>query len=478
MKYKALSMVVFFAAASAFADGGYFPRIEVSQETVEAFREDAQRAFLYYDADTGDQRLVLDVQTAAFSGDFVWLVPIPHVPADGADFLDTAVAEVPSEGFADLAALADPEISLVVHEVRESFGATGGFFACAPMAGGGSDSQRAEQDLAPEEDTWAQRSTDSYVVSLYTGTDFDQFVSHIAADIGAGTADAVEAGRDALEGYFSADLVEDDTIAGPFSMVILEGSRREEAASSPAIRLDFPTDAPFFALTVSQVGFEGHMEVEVFTAGPLPVLPADGSIPFRAEIDFLDGTFGFGEEFAGGYNYWFYDPPDYSAASGFVSRSDLEGAEFDARVEELIDEVRAAMGLQGLAQEHRSPQWTTGLPYLDGLGVASPSVVLTKYSRLYGSAADMEDIVFATPDPAETDVEELQRSFTGQVRIHAAVRADLEETQTGNADLSFLLALAFPAGIVVKRRLSRASFHNRGRKAVHTRRRGVRSVDP
>ncbi len=471
MKYHALCLVlclaVFLAVDSVYADGGYFPRVEVTQETVEAYREDAQRAFLFYDASSGKQRLVLDVRTAAFSGDFVWLVPIPHVPDDPAAFLGSEVSEVSADGFDDLAAITDPDVTLVIHEVREPYASTGFSFACAPAAPGNTTAETSEQDLDSTDDTWAQRSTDSYALSLYTGDDFDQFVNNVSTDIGAGTASAVAAGRDALEGYFDATLLQDDGIPGPFSMLILEGTRQDEIASSPAVRLDYPTDAPFFALTVSQVGFEEHMDVAVFTAGPLPVFPTAGSIPFLAEIDFLDGTYVFGY----GYDYWFYYPPDYYEPVGFVSASSLEGSGFDTRVEELLGEVRAEMGRIGLAAEHRSLQWTADMPYLDGLESAAASLVLAKYSRVYGSAADLEDIVFTTPDPAETPVQELYRSFSGHIRVHAAVHADWEQAPTGSADLSFLLALVFPAGIAVKKRLSRSSLHDCRGKSVHPRRR-------
>ncbi len=56
-------------------------------------REPAQRALIRFDADTGYQRMILQVDFQGSTGDFAWLVPVPALP----DTLATAEFDILSE---------------------------------------------------------------------------------------------------------------------------------------------------------------------------------------------------------------------------------------------------------------------------------------------------------------------------------------------------------------------------------------------
>ena len=170
---------------------------EVGSEKIDPITETDQRAFVIYNPDEQTQRLVFDIRTEEFAGDFVWFIPIPQVPADAETFLAEAVTEVGPEGFAVLSEWAEPQISFDLFAVSDPPAPRSGFFfACAPLAGPPGVAMVRLADSQQLEDSgtvWAGRSTGSYQVSVYAGGDYDEFVTVVADTIGESTSAAVQA---------------------------------------------------------------------------------------------------------------------------------------------------------------------------------------------------------------------------------------------------------------------------------------------
>ncbi len=446
--------------------------------------ETDQRAFIYYDAATRIQRLVLDVRTAAFAGDFGWIVPIPHQPADAQSFLDTEVVEVDGAGFDELSAATEPTVELVRHYVTETAtpGRSGGFFACsAPLAGDGlpesTSSDKTEAEL--EQRAWGTRSTENYDLSLYSGSDFEAFLSFLEADAGfaTGTPDILrrEPAYSALAPYFVGGLVEGDDRAGPFSILILRSTRARDT-TPPAVQIDFPTDVPFFALTVSRPALAEEMNISLLLAGSEAFAPEAAVQAFKLELNMDEASYSVysDELLQKDEDYRFGAEVDFSgeiyySGRGYYIEDQLSGEGF---LDDLGAAVRGVVRLESEAGyiHDATLSITAGdIPFLDGstgdTGTELSSddeLWLSRYRRTATSWEHLSDLTFA---PVETDGH--SPAFTGKTVAHVSVDAEESTAATTGRirDLSILFPLAFPVYISIRRVMRKAGRSSRARKA-------------
>lgn len=451
-------------SGALFADG-IMISVDTGNTTTEAVAvpETDQRGFIYWDAESGLQRLVLEVRTAAFSGDSVWLIPIPHQPTDAQGFLDGSVEERPADGLDALFAATEPEVNVVAHQVTFEFHGPGMGFACAAAAPGDPTELGATTEEVAPPSPWGERSTESYNLSLYVGSSFDEFLSLLASEIGGApgerVADLVAAQQTNLSGYFgTAAGVAGDGEPGPFSMLVARGKRTRETAVTSVLQIDFPTEAPFFALTVSRGGFSEAMAVTLLVASRHALEPDATVEPYLMELS-LDAYY-YGDSSAAEYgNETGFDGSVYVPDFPQFAPADLAGAEFSAETARAIDLVAQRAAVFGRQAVLGPPEvaakgfgsveaGTNTLPYTTDLPAeARPQgydLWLSRYRRVYGAAAELQDVEF-TATTAEP--------FVGRVDVHVSVEA--EHT---SGDLSLLLALAFPGWVLVRRgrrRLSR-----------------------
>lgn len=454
-----LALLVLAAIAVAAYGDGALIAVDTGAATAQTFvvTETDQRAFLYYDSSGGIERLVLDVRSEAFSGDSLWLIPIPHQPASSQAYLEGSVSEVVSDGLDALFAATEPEINVIAHEVTVEFHSPGFGFACAPMTGGDTPVESGEPTTEEAEPTspWDERTTESYDLSLYVGSDFDEFLSLIATEIGGEAGERVQTvvadQREHLAGYFGEAVA---GRAGPFSMLLVRGRRSTEASVSSALQIDFPTESPFFALTVSRPGFGTRMSVTLLTAGPHPLEPDDGVEPYHLELalDYRNSGTEYGSEtvFDGSvYHpsmpYAFRDEfgePWFSEALAEAIDVATAGASFFGRQALLSPEQVAQAGFGSVSEATNELPYTTDLPA--GTNPAGHDLWLGRFRRVYATAGELSDVIFG---PA------VDEPFRGRVDAHISV--DAEEPV---GDLSIFFALAFPGWVSLRkvwRRLTR-----------------------
>ncbi len=441
------------AVALLYADGLPFPLVNsAGTEDLQPLNETDQRAFLIYDDSEGLQRVVLDVKTEEYEGDFVWFIPIPHVPLDGEVFLEDSITEVDAAGFDLLSEWTEPRFLLEVREIL--WYSSPSIFSCSP-ASGGQDSRL--QDSTSLDDSrasdWASRSTGSYQVSVYTGSSFDDFVAHVATEIGTDTSSALERARGSLIGYFDDSLSTDDGAPGPFAMLVLEGSRNTPSTSSPAVQIDTPTEAPFFALTVSRAAFVQTMDVSVYTAGEVPLEPAGAITPFEGHVilngwpvssEFAPGGIHLGREQE---NVDFYFADEVVTWGRYFDLDFIVSDSFESHYSAWMSYFRSRVSSAGYALEGRTTKESDEIPYLDGILGSSDEVTVSRFFRRYEDAEDLHDLVFEEAQRADwvgaTD------DYRGIVRLYAYYQIVVSNN---TADLSFLLPLVFPAWLLARRR--------------------------
>ena len=222
--------------------------------------------------------MVLDNKTEEYEGDFVWFIPIPHVPLDSETFLEDSVAEVDSAGLDLISEWTEPRFVLEVREVNRY--------------------------------------------------------------------------------------------------------------SSPAVQIDTPTEAPFFALTVSRAAFVQTMDVVVHTAGEVPLEPVGAITPFEGHVNL---------------NRWQVPSTEFAPSGIHLGRENTKVDRYF--VEDVVN-------------------WSG-----------------------YRDAEDLQDLVFEEAERFDwvgpTD------DYRGVVRLYAYYRTVVSNN---TADLSFLFPLVFPAWLLACRR--------------------------
>lgn len=420
-------------APVANADGAIVS-VETGSETATAqvATETHQRAFVYYDSTLPLQRTILDVRTADLNGSFLWVLPVPERPTDAQAYLAESVREVDADGLDELFALTEPTVQVVFHEVALEYRAPG--FACAAASGDRAHETGVTDTVAAEgEDPWAERSTESFDLSLYTGTELSELVSLAESEIGGSEGEAIalrlQHNAAAIDPYLGSSET------GPWSILLVRGTRVSNGGSWPALQIDAETDQAVFPLTISRPGLQDRMAVEIITCGVSNLEPEGAVKPYLIEVsvDTWEFTYGSGTDFSGAV---------YRPSFPVASREQADEPWF---VEELTAAIDFAVAIGGSeAWGHQAtikPQ--AGIPYTDDLS-PSDELWISRYRRVFTSAEQMADAVF---EPAGGE------EFLGRVLAHvSAYPSDRSVSAAATStDYSILFPISFPAWIAARR---------------------------
>jgi hypothetical protein len=286
--------------------------------------------------------------------------------------------------------------------------------------------------------------------------------------------------------------VQGDDRAGPFSILILQSTRSTET-TPPAVQIDFPTDVPFFALTVSRPALAEEMRISLLLAASEPYAPETPVQPFKLELNMDEARYAgfeasenylFGENVAFSGDIYFADWPYYE-------EEDVEGAEFMGELGAAVRNIVRIESEEGYLHDATLSMTAAEIPFLDGIsgdigtGLAEDDEIwVSRYRRTATSWEHLNDLTFAA---VEGDGD--PQAFRGKTVAHVSLDAETStawsagdaagsavqgsagsgdghavgsgEERGGIRDLSILFPLAFPAYISLRRLMLKATRSSR-----------------
>jgi hypothetical protein len=444
------------------ADGCIWYQLEESGTTDEesvAVAESAQHVLLYYDLSGSTESLVLSVETAEMAGGFVWVIPLPYIPASPTDA--AVVLESPTSGTEDdllslVAAYAEPRISVTRHyytvEPVKPF--RFGFGCALPAESGDAVDLKGSDD--PDDLDWnvdvlESGATDNFdytQISCGEYPDGSPDISSLLSWLHAHGFGYPSSGADSI----IASYAEQD-----YSFLVVSGRETDTTGAHSQLSITFPTSRIVYPMAISSLGLGPAMDLAITVCCASPLSPLSVSV-----TDFLLAYL-YNE---GSWIQLSRENPSNEAtvihggsepyAWMLLSPTEATGEQFQsALIEEVAQRRRNGVFWQDAALSLTN---SGDAELFAALGAALPedAVVpgelwLTAFFTCYTDPAEMFDIVFQPAAQAE---------FQAEVFVHV----DIEEStdDASRSDLSLAFPVLFLVWTQASRRRSRAGQRRRG----------------
>ena len=387
--------------------------------------EEAQRGFLYFDADTGTQSLIVEVRTQEFQGSFVWLIPLPYVPADvseNADVEEHTIGAGEDRFFELLREVTRPTVYVETHqyfydsyEGYPDYPDYGFGCGCRMLLYGALDgvNELAENSSDETEEPiifWETGLTENFAYRQLIVTDQQ----------GDGVDGALELeswlyehGYGRIAGATRGMLAQ--YVSRGFSFLLITGNKANLSPVHSRVRITYTCDVTaYFPLYISSVGLAGSMNVELYVCGSDYLEPiSEEASDLLLAYHYNSETFAeLGRTTAEAESESFYqtiEPFDYE----FVYSTDRDAADFTDLLLEKIDDLRADTLWQEAALEVNvgSSLWDTITSALPELTTADAPAKMTVFRRRIETSQLMEDLYFV---PAQGS----RSAFSPAVYVH------------------------------------------------------------
>lgn len=437
----------FLQVIVAFADGMFIrPIIDEETETTVAFIEEEkhQRAFLYYDAANEIERLVVEVQTGMFSGDFAWFIPVP--PAYTTPDVQFEEITATSNVFTELERLTAPEVELR----RVYYGAppsSGCMLGCAVNLGSALGAGENEETQKPDVVVWESGETASFVFSHVSAPTVPALVSW-CVDNGFGEPDD------------SVQVVLLDYVNRSWSFVLVQGAKDTETPNGGCVSLTFsPAVALVFPLTISAPGHLSPMPIDLYIVSDTYFEPATGTADFSAQAKVYPDPLRVEADFI-------MDEPDLWLYGSYAPYNSFFDEAAIPQAAELLDMVLVDQDLreqrensegsgswwrffsQVLTAEDLSNELYAPVNEYLGDVVPPAEFVFSRFYRWFEPDEELVDVFFT-----EDDFQDIP--FAARLHITADVYDPDRDSSSAGIDLSLGLGLLIWAGAKTAMRMQR-----------------------
>jgi hypothetical protein len=427
-----IGCLVFFRLQTVFADGMFIrPLIDEETETTIAFIEEEthQRAFLYYDASDEIERLIIEVQTGMFSGNFAWFIPLPPAYT----IPDVQVEEIPASSnvFTDLERLTAPAVVLRKYYYGDR--PRGCVLGCEAYSG--TDNlvlDENEETQKPDVVVWESGETASFEYTHLSSPTVPALVTWCDTN-GYGQPDD------------SVQAVLLDYVEREWSFVLIQGTKDVETPSGGCVSITFsPAVDPVFPLAISAPGHLSLMAVDLYVVSTDYIEPGRGSPGFTVRAKVYSNPLSVRAELIENDGYpWYVDL--FSSFGGFADGNAIpSAADLLAMVlsnQDLLEQRELAAGDGSwwrffsrtlTVDELDRDVYPPVNEYLQDL-LPSAGLVFTRFWRSFSLDEDLEDVFFSE---AFDEV-----PFAGSLNVTADVYDPERASNSAGVDLSLVFGL-------------------------------------